>query len=943
MDALSFLRGALAEGNFYCLLALRDGGKEKENRRQVFFSSREKLVDAAAIWDARGWDTFFALGSFAEAGSRTAEEVQNVKAFFVDLDIGDDPKKYVNVSEAIAGLRKFCKQLGLPKPTIVNSGYGVHVYWMLKEYVTKHDWSCAATQFKKVMAENGLLADPAVTADCARVLRIPSTHNYKRDTPKEVTVVTQGDWVDFDSFVEKLGLDSIPVPTKVEQDATSAFLDALIRDRESSFKAILDKTAEGRGCKQLEIIVTDQENTSEPMWRAGLSIAKFCADGKKAAKLISRRHPEYDEESTADKFDRIKGPYLCSTFDSNYEGVCTDCPNWGKVKSPISLGAKFREATTNIVHEPAVSLPNAPITEYAIPTYPKPYFRGANGGIYVRSSNADGDVEEESIYHNDLYVVRRLHDETMGEVVVLRLHLPKDGVREFTIPLMAVTSKEEFRREMAKQGVAVTKIDRLMQYTTTFVNELQENTMADKAHTQFGWTDKTFTKFIIGAQEIGPNGHLSFNPPSSQTAGLFPAFEPMGSLQGWKDTMQFYDRAGMELHQYVIGTAFGSVLMPLLKSNIKCAALHIHSKESGLGKTTALYAAASVWGNPEDLVLQEQDTYASKMNRGELYKNLPLYIDELTNSHGKELSDLAYQLTSGKQRARMQGSVNQERARGLSWCLSAVTNGNTSAIERISMFKSIPKAEAQRILEANVKKMHFAEKSETDNFSASLTNNYGWAGVVFVQYVMDNVAEVSRLLQEMQVRIDKQTGLTAENRFWSIGAVTTIVALLIAKRLGLVSYDIRGVEQWINTVIMENKGKITDMSQSVDEILNSYIHENWGDFLRIKSTQDLRSEASNGNGLDEHVIPEMMPNRVIRGRIEPDTKNVFLLPKLLKEWCAEQQLNYSSFIEDLKKLKGAKATTARITKGTTVVLPPMRCLIVACGDDIESLNAAASS
>lgn len=247
MDALSFLRGALAEGNFYCLLALRDGGKEKENRRQVFFSSREKLVGAAAIWDARGWDTFFALGSFAEAGRRTAEEIQNVKAFFIDLDIGDDPKKYADIGEAIADLRSFCKQLGLPKPTIVNSGYGVHVYWMLKEYVPKHDWSCAAAQFKKVMAAHGLLADPAVTADCARVLRIPSTHNHKQDTPKEVAVVTQGDWIDFDSFVAKLGLDSIPVPTKVEQDATSAFLDALIRDRESSFRTILEKTAKAGG------------------------------------------------------------------------------------------------------------------------------------------------------------------------------------------------------------------------------------------------------------------------------------------------------------------------------------------------------------------------------------------------------------------------------------------------------------------------------------------------------------------------------------------------------------------------------------------------------------------------------------------------------------------------------------------------------------------------
>ena len=94
------------------------------------------------------------------------------------------------------------------------------------------------------------------------------------------------------------------------------------------------------------------------------------------------------------------------------------------------------------------------------------------------------------IYHNDLYVVRRLRDVEIGEAVVMRLHLPKDGVREFTLPLTAVTSRDEFRKFMSMQGVAVTKMDEIMQYTTTWVNELQANSVADQAHRQFGWTGR---------------------------------------------------------------------------------------------------------------------------------------------------------------------------------------------------------------------------------------------------------------------------------------------------------------------------------------------------------------------------------------------------------------------------------------------------------------------
>ena len=62
--------------------------------------------------------------------------------------------------------------------------------------------------------------------------------------------------------------------------------------------------------------------------------------------------------------------------------------------------------------------------------------------MFIRGSNADGDIEEELIYHHDIYVTRRLHDEELGETLVFRLHLPRDGVRQFSVPLTHVTSRE---------------------------------------------------------------------------------------------------------------------------------------------------------------------------------------------------------------------------------------------------------------------------------------------------------------------------------------------------------------------------------------------------------------------------------------------------------------------------------------------------------------------
>ena len=220
---------------------------------------------------------------------------------------------------------------------------------------------------------------------------------------------------------------------------------------------------------------------------------------------------------------------------------------------------------------------------------------------------------------------------------------------------------------------------------------------------------------------------------------MFPSFEPKGTLEEWKDTVNFYNRDGFELHQFVVGSSFGSILMNL--SPVNCAALHIHSKESGVGKTTAMSAGVSVWGRPEDLVLNQHDTFNIKMHRGEIYHNLPLYMDELTNSSPNELSNLAYQLTGGRQRGRMTSGGNAERYRGDAWKLLSVTTGNTSIVERISMAKAMPKAEAQRILEVKVDRLfnEAEDKEQQDNFSAALNNYYGTAGKEYVQYVITNL------------------------------------------------------------------------------------------------------------------------------------------------------------------------------------------------------------
>ena len=928
MNTKIFLESVLGSNGYYCVFGSRLSDDKKV---QKFYDSIDAVIDATTNLDQEGYDAYFALGTFEEAGTRKAFNVLQLKSFFLDLDCGEG-KDYAEQSEALDSLRSFCETAKLPRPTIINSGRGIHAYWPLTEAISRDEWTPVAEHLKQLCAEYGFVADPAVTADSARVLRVPNTHNHKDEPPKIVSIVGElADPISLEDFKALLGENAFtPVAHKsfIPSDM-NAVMQALSGSYVSKFRTIMIKSAEGKGCAQLAQAYMDQENISEPQWRAALSIAAFCEDRGTAIHKLSNKYSGYSFDATEDKVSRIKGPYLCERFNEYRPGVCTGCQHWGKIKSPISLGREVEEATEedNVVLQKPADIPVEKPQEYVIPKFPAPYFRGKGGGIFKRMRDEDGDNVEVPVYHNDLYMTSVIEDPDAGTSVVLRLHLPHDGVKEFTVPLSAMTSKEELRKYMAFNGVAIIKVDEIMAYLTQWFNELQQKSAANDARRQFGWTDKTMQSFVIGNMEIHAD-RVDVNPPSAATAGLMPMFKPSGTFEEWKETLNFYNRPGFEVHQFVVGIGFGSVLMEMFPIN--GAIFHVFSKDSGLGKTTAMYAGASIWGNPDMLVLQERDTYNSKMNRAEIYKNLPFFSDEMTNTIPKDLSDFAYQMPSGQQRNRMGAKGNVERTRGEPWKLIAATTGNTSMLERISLYKSLPKAEAQRILEYRAKRMHFSSKEETDIFSEKLKTHFGHGAVPYIQYIIRNLEGIRTLAKSVQVRVDNAAGLSQENRFWSIIATIGLLGIMTAKKAGLVGYDVAPVSNWIVDLMKHNKDNVTEMGGDVESILTDYLAENYNNVLRIKSTDDARKGAT---GLDHLITPDALPRSNLVARYEYDIKRLYLLPKPLKEWCGKQQINYSGFVDGLKTGRTkAENGRQRLGKGTNMNLPAVPVIVVDCSE-----------
>lgn len=941
MDTQDFLRRVLGYDGHYCVFAARDG-----SLKQKFYSSIDQLHEAAQQFDGNGYDTYFALATFRvnEKGKldRLAKNAVQLRSFFLDLDCGAR-KPFKTQAEAINSLKRFIKWTNLPKPTLVNSGNGVHVYWPLTEAQDPAKWQAAAERLKALCKDEEFPADPAITADTARVLRVPGSRNFKSDPPKPVSIIHMAEPVDFDEFVAKLPEPAMMFDTSprlADLAKNDPVLQRLMGSKSSKFATIAKKSLKGEGCAQLKHVIMHQADVDEPMWRAALSIAQHCEDRDTAIHKISEKHPEYDPEQTEKKASATKGPYLCDKFDDFRPGVCGDCPLRGKIKSPIQIGSYVPDGGTvkvaNGTHyeEGEVNGVNGHShVTYSEIEYPGKYFRHVKQpGVWLKTPgdpDEDGKPTEKEVmvYHNDLYVVRRVMDPESGENLVWRLHLPKDEPREFTTPLATVTSREEFRKSLSQVGVAAMgkTLDGIMNYGSAWLHKFQEEAEADESLRQFGWVDyDKMDKFALGDKLVS-RGMIEYNPPSVTTAGYAPAFKQSGTLDGWCEMMQFYNRPGMEMHQFIIGCCAGAPLMAM--TPIHGALLSLHSDDSGYGKTTTSLAGLSIWGNPVELMSHEEDTLNSRMLRNEVLCNLPVLMDEVTGMDPENVSKMAYQIANGRQRDRLQSGANRARHRGHPWHTIVISTSNAALLDKLASIKMSAKGEGQRIMEYSMDKVVFPNKQVTDEFANKVKRNYGHVGVPLVQSYLSDMDKTYAGLLKLQKEVDTECKLEPANRFYSAVTASALVGLQHLQRLGLIDYDLMALKKWvIGHFIPRCLGNLQEFDLSIENIINEYLTvENYNSVLRIKSDEDLRSSGSGNTGMDQLAqvhIPDKQPGYRFIARYETDREILYLVPSVFKKWCADKQISYQSMIKQLQEGYNAKMVKMRLNKGTRFTMPP---------------------
>lgn len=906
-EFLSLVLPPLLSGENYCVFGIKVvDGEEVVNQR--FVTSIEEISKRADELTAEEYNVFFGLAKFGEAkAGRTAKNAIALKSFFIDLDCGPG-KPYADIEAGLVALNAFCKKTGLPQPSIVQSGLGAHVYWILDHDLDRRDWKPFAERLKELAVEEGFDIDAAVPADAARILRVPETfHTKDPKNPIPVKILHIAPEITAKTYQEILAPsdDIMKMLDKAEfKRPMDAMTLALMGASQSRFQTIIIKSAEGTGCSQLLHIYENQATIDEPLWRGGLSIAQQCVDRDKAIHNLSKKHPEYSAEETDKKANETKGPYTCETFKKLNPSGCEGCTL--KLTSPIQLGKEVVEAI-----EPEdvmdVDKTTLELKTYTIPPYPYPFFRGKTGGVWGRYKNKDGDEYEDLIYPYDFYVVKRMNDPDVGETILLRLHLPKDGVREFIMPLTGVLAKEKFRDTVASFGITVLgkKQDELMAYVTKWVEELQLHSSAEKAHKQFGWTEGDGS-IIIGDREIRADETV-YSPPSTPTLPIIPLFQPKGDFHVWKDVINAYGREGMEGRAFAFFMGFGSLLMRF--TSLDGFLLNLLSRESGSGKTTVLHSINSIYGRPKELLMSPKDTYNFRLQRLGVMQSLCATIDEITNMAPEQMSNQIYDITSGKGKNRMKSQENAERANHTKWALGVVTSSNRAVTDSLLSIKSFPEGELMRILEPHIKPDPYDDPTWSKQHFGRLMNNYGHAIEPYSQALVSQLPTILSKMQSVQENVDKAANIKSTERYWSAMATIAITGGTIAKTLGLHDIPVQPVFNYAVDLIKETRTRNREYMFDTDEYLGGFLQRHFNETLVINGNRDAR------NGLEHGPIRE--PRGALTIRYEPDTKLLYIVVKSYRDDCAKNFTNFEESLIPYRKsgaLLGTKKK--RMTAGT---------------------------
>lgn len=346
--------------------------------------------------------------------------------------------------------------------------------------------------------------------------------------------------------------------------------------------------------------------------------------------------------------------------------------------------------------------------------------------------------------------------------------------------------------------------------------------------------------------------------------GWAAAYHYSGTFDDWKALMQPHRER--DKFRFILAASFTAPLLRILQQRIFFVYNWGGSKG---GKTAALKAALSAWGDPERLMVNFNATQVALERMAGFYNDLPMGIDErqLAGQRQENLEKIVYMIASGTGRAR--GS----KAGGLqtlnTWRTVALATGE----EPLST-ETTQTGVSTRVLE--IYGGPFDDEKSASLMHQQAPQHCGWAGPEFIRRILQTDEQSVRdEYARMSEEVYKLAGGTNGAHIAGISAVALADAL---------------VESWIFNLDPEA------IDAPGTKLPLKIAPEAWERAIKMAETIIREQQAAGTGDVNEHatqfIVDWILSNRAqfgdkaigtCLGTLSQDGKKAYIFPSLLNQ------------------------------------------------------------
>lgn len=556
-----------------------------------------------------------------------------------------------------------------------------------------------------------------------------------------------------------------------------------------------------------------------------------------------------------------------------------------------------------------------------------PRFELNNEGVWFYGSDREGKALAPLWICAPLRITARTRDsEGVEWGYLLEFTDPEGEPHTWAMPARMLSGDgNEYRQHLLSLGLLIASTAAAKERLTYYIQTRKPEALA-RCTDRAGWHGSLF---VMPERTLGQSDERVI---FQATGAVSNTFREAGTLDSWRNKVAALC-AGNSRLVFAVCASFAGPALYL--TGMESGGFHFRGGSSS-GKTTALRAAASVFGGA-DFMQRWRATDNALESMAALHSDATLILDELSQVEPRVAGDCAYLLSNGQGKARMSRTGTARQS--LRWRIVFLSAGEVSLADHMAeankrtrtgqeiRLADIPADAGKRL--GIFEELHNIEGGArfANTLNANAAKHYGVAGRVFIERLAsERDAAKAAMRAHMQAFMLKMREHGAEGqaqrvaaRFAQVGAAGELATAWgftgWPEGMALQSAE-RCYRAWLSARGGLGNAEERDMVQQVREFLERYGESRFTHYARAEKADDHMPDTVNRAGFKRFTSEAA------------DAIEFYVLPEVFKrDMC--KGFDYREVAKVLKARGYIKADEGRLT--LTHRLPTMgkmRCYLV---------------